>query len=926
MLDIGIFNNPLNSNKLEVRIRPSEDVVNGVYSAGVFTIRFPISYGVTLVAPTALNTPLYNYSLANQGTDGTYRYYSFSFVSPYVVNWTAGNSYTIAIIQISSGTTGGTGIFEIVNNAWTVANNGNVYQELNGGLANGIIYQPSATAPLIPVPPDTVPPSIACAAAQTVGTTLNACTYTHSGNTWDAAGSDNYPGFVITYTLSGATTGTAFSLNNTVFNKGLTTITAIVRDGAGLSDTCAFTVTVNDLQPPAITAPPAITISANAPGCKATNVGLGNPVISDNCGTPTVTNNAPAQFPSGNTTVVWRTTDAAGLTATATQIVTVQSTLAVSAVNVSSASICQGSTSNLSFAIMGGVGPYSVVYQVNDDPVTVNDYVSMQPIVVSPAFTSEYRLVSVTDAVGCSASPAGLFKIIAVKSIPTLFALTPSAPVVCGGAPIALTATGLLSNSSNIIQYTFNGTPATQTVVSNNLGAGDLLNGIYPAGTYTVSITAISVAGCSAVVNATAIFKVDTSSTDCSFYVSGHIRTYQGLGVKDVSVELQDSLPGGPLSVHNGTTGDLGAYSFLSSVPPLSNCKVTPYKNDNPLNGVTTLDLVLITKHLLGLQPFTSPYQIIAADANRSGLVTTLDVVELRKIILGIYESLPSNTSWRFVDSSYVFPTPDNPFSPPFPENIAWDSTQSDHPYTSFIGIKTGDVNGSVIASLASPAEERTNEKVALEAEVSGAAELTPGEEFLVTMHVNAPIDGFQFTLEWEGLELLELIPGNGMSAEHFGVFEDAMTCSYSETGPLRPGFTLRFRVKVPGGLSDKFYFSNRITPTEVYRIVSDNSVEIMGMALNMNVSEDSTPCFQVFPNRPNPFESSTFIQVFLPEAGLVAVTIWDAAGRQVWAQERSYAAGFQMLEVGEKGLPAGVLMCQVKAAGYVGVVKMIKK
>ncbi|MBK7937144.1 MAG: hypothetical protein IPJ82_08605 [Lewinellaceae bacterium] len=95
---------------------------------------------------------------------------------------------------------------------------------------------------------------------------------------------------------------------------------------------------------------------------------------------------------------------------------------------------------------------------------------------------------------------------------------------------------------------------------------------------------------------------------------------------------------------------------------------MTPTKDDNPLNGVSTYDLVLISKHILGLEPLNSPYKMIAADANKSNSITTFDIVEIRKLILGIYNELPNNTSWRFVDKDYVFPQPTNPFATTFPE------------------------------------------------------------------------------------------------------------------------------------------------------------------------------------------------------------------------------------------------------------------
>ncbi|MEZ4983319.1 MAG: hypothetical protein R2769_17360 [Saprospiraceae bacterium] len=64
----------------------------------------------------------------------------------------------------------------------------------------------------------------------------------------------------------------------------------------------------------------------------------------------------------------------------------------------------------------------------------------------------------------------------------------------------------------------------------------------------------------------------------------------------------------------------------------------------------------------------TSPYKIIAADANNSGSVTTLDPEYLRKLILNVINDLPNTTSWRFVRADYVFPDPSNPWSAQFPE------------------------------------------------------------------------------------------------------------------------------------------------------------------------------------------------------------------------------------------------------------------
>jgi hypothetical protein len=110
------------------------------------------------------------------------------------------------------------------------------------------------------------------------------------------------------------------------FPVGTTTVTWTVTDVNGRTKTATQSVTVVDNQDPSITAPPAISAQpADAGTCGAAkaNVNLGIPITGDNCGVQGTTNNAPATFPVGTTTVTWTVTDVNGRTNTATQGVTV---------------------------------------------------------------------------------------------------------------------------------------------------------------------------------------------------------------------------------------------------------------------------------------------------------------------------------------------------------------------------------------------------------------------------------------------------------------------------------------------------------------------------------------------------------------------------------------------------------------------------
>ena len=57
----------------------------------------------------------------------------------------------------------------------------------------------------------------------------------------------------------------------------------------------------DDVEPPVISGPSGVAVTANPGTCVATDVNLGEPVVSDNCGVSFVTNTATAQFSIGST-------------------------------------------------------------------------------------------------------------------------------------------------------------------------------------------------------------------------------------------------------------------------------------------------------------------------------------------------------------------------------------------------------------------------------------------------------------------------------------------------------------------------------------------------------------------------------------------------------------------------------------------------
>ena len=102
------------------------------------------------------------------------------------------------------------------------------------------------------------------------------------------------------------------------------TRTYTVSDICGRSSSVTQVITVDDTTAPSITCPGPYYQNANPGTCDYTAFSIGTATVTDSCGgTVSVTNNAPAQFPVGVTTVTWTATDECGNQSTCEQYVTI---------------------------------------------------------------------------------------------------------------------------------------------------------------------------------------------------------------------------------------------------------------------------------------------------------------------------------------------------------------------------------------------------------------------------------------------------------------------------------------------------------------------------------------------------------------------------------------------------------------------------
>ncbi len=375
----------------------------------------------------------------------------------------------------------------------------------------------------------------------------------------------------------------------------------------------------------------------------------------------------------------------------------------------------------------------------------------------------------------------------------------------------------------------------------------------------------------------------------------GNIFTENGDMIESVTVRAV----GQALSL-NTETGQDGRFNF--QVPMNTVVSVTPSKDLDHNNGISTMDLILMQKHIVEMSKLGSPYTMIAADVNADGFINALDLLEVRNLILGNIERFEHSDSWRFVLADYQFQT-DQPQSERFPERLVLSLDQRTE-QRDFIGMKVGDLD------LDSDPTARAGRSASKLVMVTEDVMLERGEIVPVTLRLEEVqgLEGFQFTLVADPQVLsISHVEAKGdlrMSDHHFGLQrmdEGLITTSWNGDAPASmPGaqlFTVWVEATRPVMLRDALSVSSRITPAASY--FADGGYK--GVA--MRFVESGGQLAQLYQNEPNPFTEMTTIRFELPEAMPARLSFYDIHGRLVHQRSNSYGQGLQSEQISTREL-----------------------
>lgn len=401
--------------------------------------------------------------------------------------------------------------------------------------------------------------------------------------------------------------------------------------------------------------------------------------------------------------------------------------------------------------------------------------------------------------------------------------------------------------------------------------------------------------------------------------IDGHVSTVYNDMLDDVRVDLL-----GTENMYEMTAE--GSYAF-PEMPSGGNYLVDPTKNDDVNNGVSTLDLVLIQRHVIGLQDLDSPYKMIAADINNDQDVSSADIVELRKVILGVKDEFQNNESWSFLDASFTFPDASDPWVSNLPQDYEIENLSSDMTID-FTAVKIGDVNNSVTITNATSqsSEIRSNESLSMIADMTNISNVG---NMTIPVYADAATDlsGLQMTIDLSNCSFANIESGR------IQINESNVGLRYADRGLVTFSWDASNGVEITEGdllftldvqnasVDSRIAISSEITAAEAF----NKDFEVMNINLSTRSINSELNGFELLQNEPNPFNDYTNVSFNLPKAMDATFTVFDVNGRILKEVNSSFEKGTNTIRLTKSDLQvSGILHYQLKAGDFTATKKMV--
>lgn len=187
--------------------------------------------------------------------------------------------------------------------------------------------------------------------------------------------------------------------------------------------------------------------------------------------------------------------------------------------------------------------------------------------------------------------------------------------------------------------------------------------------------------------------------------LTGNVTNSREDGISQVNINLESSNS----EYNRSTVSELGAFAFNELLSE-ADYELTADREDSWLSGVSTIDILQIQNHILGKTPLQTGYDVRAADVNLSGSVTAVDLVTIRRLILGQITAFPN------AESPWIFVKRDDELAELNPFNLFTEvdvELESEHNLLDLVGLKMGDANVSALINFADEdLESRSNSQI----------------------------------------------------------------------------------------------------------------------------------------------------------------------------------------------------------------------
>jgi hypothetical protein len=399
--------------------------------------------------------------------------------------------------------------------------------------------------------------------------------------------------------------------------------------------------------------------------------------------------------------------------------------------------------------------------------------------------------------------------------------------------------------------------------------------------------------------------------------IGGLIHTPFQQKIQDVTIQL------------NGPSGIVqkdftGTYSF-DNLFLGTDYKVTAVADKNYSEGVTTLDIVKMQRHILGIEPFKSAWHYLAADINADSRVTAADISALRKLILGIDKKFKNNMSWLLVKSDYQFADNNNPWLEKLPIEYEIAGLSGNMGYMDYTGVKVGDVS-----------QTTWNGFGHLDVRSSNSWEWILGEvvkDHMIPVYSDQDIsiNGLQFTL-WHNQRKEIII---GIKPGVIPVTESNLGWNYANKGYVLASYNTDATLNIHKGdvlfyietdrsitseYENDFEINSDVIRTEAY--TEDNTIMDIVLKKQTQLEEESILFGEPVPN---PFSQSTSIKIYLNSKQEVKYSISDLSGKLIYQNKESYQEGQNVLIIKKEILSGpGVYLLKVEAANQNKSIKLV--